>query len=128
MHDGSDTGRTPSSEDLEMSILSDSESDSGRSDEEDEETGLTRKRQRRRRTGRNHNLLSSDTITADKEAEEKLATATLVKNTVINVLLIGLWYTFSISIRQDTQKACGLLGIDYVSQATQGLDLWSYIR
>lgn len=81
-----------------MSILADSESGSDRSDEEDEETGLTRKRRRRRRTSSDLNILSSDTTTADRKAEEKLATATLIKNTVINVLLIGLWYTFSISI------------------------------
>lgn len=96
MHDESETGGPSGSEDLEMSILSDSESDS---DGQDEETGLTRRRQRRRRRPlRNHNLLSSDAINADKEAEEKFVTATLVKNTVVNVLLIGLWYTFSISI------------------------------
>lgn len=98
MREGSDASGPPSSEDMEMSILSDSESESDRSDEEDEETGLTRKRRRRRHTGRNVNLLASDTIRADEEAEEKLATATLIKNTIINVLLIGLWYTFSISI------------------------------
>ncbi|KAK7532829.1 triose-phosphate transporter family-domain-containing protein [Phyllosticta citribraziliensis] len=80
-------------------------SSSGLDDEEgltdDEETGLTSKdrRKRRRRKRRNTRLderIASD-VTISKE-EEKIATATFVKASLINTTLIALWYFFSISI------------------------------
>ncbi|KAK7513167.1 triose-phosphate transporter family-domain-containing protein [Phyllosticta citriasiana] len=79
--------------------LDDDDDDDGLTD--DEETGLTSKdrRKRRRRKRRNTRLderIASD-VTISKE-EEKIATATFVKASLINITLIALWYFFSISI------------------------------
>lgn len=75
------------------------EDDDGLTD--DEETGLTckdrrRRRRRRRRNARLDERIASD-VTISKE-EEKIATATFVKASLINITLITLWYFFSISI------------------------------
>ncbi|KAL2358392.1 triose-phosphate transporter family-domain-containing protein [Cryomyces antarcticus] len=80
------------------------EMDNLHSDEElvdDEETGLTghdrrkRGRRKRRNTRLDERILGNVEIT---KGEEKLATQTLLRTSLINCLLIGLWYLFSISI------------------------------
>ena len=70
--------------------------------EDDEETGLThteRKERRRRKHNKTHldeRFAGSDA--AWKAEESKIARATMLKNIIINTILVGLWYTFSISI------------------------------
>ncbi|KAF1963504.1 TPT-domain-containing protein [Byssothecium circinans] len=69
--------------------------------EDDEETGLTgRDRRRRRRRKRRNTLLDQRIVPEVKltKEEEKTANQTLVRSLMINAILIGLWYTFSISI------------------------------
>jgi len=85
---------------------SDREMEDSRSDDEgvedDEETGLThteRKKRRRRKQKKQQRL--DERIVGDgdgRSPEERLAAASMFRDTIINVLLIGLWYTFSISI------------------------------
>lgn len=93
---GSDISGATTSDDMEM--------DEMRSDDEltdDEETGLTHaeRKKRRRRKSRNQRLDQRVAPGEDvQQAEERMATASLIKNMVINAVLIGLWYTFSISI------------------------------
>lgn len=92
----SDYSAGPSSSDLEM--------DDMRSDEElddDEETGLTHADRRKRRRRKRKNTRLDERVMGDgkiTKEEERLATATMLKTSLINGLLIGLWYTFSISI------------------------------
>jgi hypothetical protein len=84
------------SEDMELNDLSE---DEGLQD--DEETGLTgkdkgrRKRKRRRNTLLDQRVAAEVTITAE---EKKEADQSVLKNSLINGLLIGLWYLFSLSI------------------------------
>jgi solute carrier family 35 protein C2 len=84
------------SDDVELSAMSD---DEGLQD--DEETGLTgkdkqkRKRRRRRNTLLDHRIAGEGQITHDEKQE---ATKSVVKNSLINVCLIGMWYLFSLSI------------------------------
>ena len=99
-----DDGAWSSSDTLEL--------DEMRSDEElddDEETGLTegQRKQRTRRKEQNAQLdghvsgaasIRSGGVESTRTAEEKLVSATMLKNTIINALLIALWYSFSISI------------------------------
>ncbi|OCK78262.1 TPT-domain-containing protein [Lepidopterella palustris CBS 459.81] len=94
--DNSDSSNKTESTDLE---LDDMNSDEGL--EDDEETGLTgRDRQRRRRRKRRHTRLDERVIGDVKitKEEEKLATQSMMRSLLINALLIGLWYLFSISI------------------------------
>ena len=83
------------SEDVEMEALS----EDGLQD--DEETGLTgkdkgrRKRKRRRNTLMDQRIAADLTITAE---EKKEADQNVVKKSLINGLLIALWYLFSLSI------------------------------
>ncbi|KAF1848568.1 TPT-domain-containing protein [Cucurbitaria berberidis CBS 394.84] len=69
--------------------------------EDDEETGLTKRDRRRRRRRKRRNtqldqrIVPEDTYTKE---EKKLADQTLLKSMLVNGLLIGLWYLFSISI------------------------------
>ncbi|ORY11843.1 triose-phosphate transporter family-domain-containing protein [Clohesyomyces aquaticus] len=92
----SDSSGKTESTDLE---LDDMRSEDGL--EDDEETGLTGRdrRQRRRRKRRNTRLdqrvVEEVRFTKD---EEKLANQSLIHSMLINTLLIGLWYLFSISI------------------------------
>ncbi|KAF2135040.1 TPT-domain-containing protein [Dothidotthia symphoricarpi CBS 119687] len=69
--------------------------------EDDEETGLTqRDRRRRRRRKRRNTLLDQrivPEITYTKE-EKKMADQNLMRSMMVNGVLIGLWYLFSISI------------------------------
>ena len=98
-----DNGTWSSSDTLEL--------DEMRSDDElddDEETGLTegQRKQRTRRKEQNAQLDGQVSGAASmnsgpgsiRTAEEKLVSAAMLKNTIINVLLIALWYSFSISI------------------------------
>lgn len=89
----SDDGST--SEDVELNELS----DDGLQD--DEETGLTGKDKAKRKRRRRRNTLLDQRIAADVQitAEEKReADQNVVKRSLINGLLIGLWYLFSLSI------------------------------
>jgi solute carrier family 35 protein C2 len=84
------------SDDVELSAMSD---DDGLQD--DEETGLTGKDKQRRKKRRRRNTLLDQRIAGDGRvtAEEKNeANKSVVKNILVNVSLIGLWYLFSLSI------------------------------
>jgi solute carrier family 35 protein C2 len=84
------------SEDVELEDLSEED---GLQD--DEETGLTgkdkgkRKRKRRRNTLMDQRIAGEVKITAE---EKKEADQNVLKKGLINALLIGLWYIFSLSI------------------------------
>ncbi|KAF2640202.1 TPT-domain-containing protein [Massarina eburnea CBS 473.64] len=83
------------SDDLELGDMS------GDGLEDDEETGLTGSDRRRRRRRKRRNTLLDQRIVPEgrlTREEEKTANQTLVRSLVINAILIGLWYTFSISI------------------------------
>ncbi|KAF4629304.1 hypothetical protein G7Y89_g8844 [Cudoniella acicularis] len=85
------------SEDVESKL--DDLSDDGLQD--DEETGLTGKDKDRRRRRRRKNTLLDQRIAPGitiTEEEKKEADVNVVKNIVINGILIGLWYLFSLSI------------------------------
>ncbi|KAI9048245.1 hypothetical protein LZ554_008040 [Drepanopeziza brunnea f. sp. 'monogermtubi'] len=95
------TSDDSTSEDLELDELS----DDGLQD--DEETGLTgkikgRRRQRRRKITLLDQRIAGDGHVGAKIAitaeEKKEADQNVVKNSLINGLLIGLWYVFSLSI------------------------------
>jgi solute carrier family 35, member C2 len=100
---GEDGGRS-SSDTMEMDeIQSYEELD------DDEETGLTegQRKKRTRRKEENRQLDGRVSVAASVHSasagsmgttEEKLVSATLLKNIIINSLLIALWYSFSISI------------------------------
>ena len=83
------------SEDLELEDMT----DDGLQD--DEETGLTgkdkgrRKRRRRRNTLLDQRIAGESKITAEEKRE---ADQNVIKKGLINGLLIGLWYIFSLSI------------------------------
>ncbi|KAL1595194.1 hypothetical protein SLS60_009882 [Paraconiothyrium brasiliense] len=70
--------------------------------QDDEETGLTgRDRRRRRRRKRRNTLLENRVVPEEvkfTKEEEKIANQDLIQSMLINALLIGLWYLFSISI------------------------------
>ncbi|CAG8960556.1 hypothetical protein HYFRA_00013379 [Hymenoscyphus fraxineus] len=83
------------SEDLEMDNLT----DDGLQD--DEETGLTGKDRGRRNSKRRRNTLLDQRIAGDVKItaeEKKQADQNVLKNMVINGILILLWYLFSLSI------------------------------
>ncbi|KAK8088234.1 nucleotide-sugar transporter [Apiospora hydei] len=67
---------------------------------DDEETGLTRKDRRRKREKRRRNTRLDNRIARENltEQERKEANQNVVKKIVINAVLIGLWYFFSLSI------------------------------
>lgn len=78
---------------------------------DDEETGLTEAERKSRTRRKNENIRLDGRVAGDsgsgrdvildpggKIAEQKLLTPIMVKNLMINALLIGLWYSFSISI------------------------------
>lgn len=78
-------------------------SDDSLSDEDlhdDEETGLTtkdkrRKRQKKRRNTQLDQRIVRESITAEEKRE---ADQNVVKKSLVNLTLIGLWYLFSLSI------------------------------
>ena len=91
---GDDDERS-TSEDVELDNLS----DDGLQD--DEETGLTGKDKGRRKRKRRRNTLLDQRIAGDVKItaeEKKEADQNVVKKMLINGLLIGLWYLFSLSI------------------------------
>ncbi|EMC95732.1 hypothetical protein BAUCODRAFT_34503 [Baudoinia panamericana UAMH 10762] len=84
--------------DVDMDEL-ESFNDDAAGPEDDEVTGLThmhRKHKRRRRRG--HDTLDGPSSDNQNAAEQRLATAALMRDMMINGFLIALWYTFSISI------------------------------
>lgn len=87
-----------------VSSGSDWEMDDIRSDEgleDDEETGLTIQDRQKRTRRKRRNTLADERVVPDSEIskeEERLATASFMRDAIINSILIGLWYTFSISI------------------------------
>lgn len=71
--------------------------------DDDEEAGLTKRERKRQRRQRQNNTHLDERImagSADVQAAEqsKLVNAGMLKNIIINAILVGLWYTFSISI------------------------------
>ncbi|KAH6619784.1 triose-phosphate transporter family-domain-containing protein [Chaetomium sp. MPI-SDFR-AT-0129] len=77
--------------------------DDGLSDEDlhdDEEAGLTGKdKRRKRRKKRKNQLLDQRVVSDDISPEEKKeADRNVLKNLIINIVLIGLWYLFSLLI------------------------------
>jgi solute carrier family 35 protein C2 len=85
------------SEDMELGELSDDDL------QVDEETGLTAKDKKRRGKRRRKNTLLDQRIVGDvvggiTEEEKKEADQYVVKNLLVNGILIGLWYLFSLSI------------------------------
>ena len=94
----------------ESSTTDDLEMDEMRSDDEledDEETGLTEPQRKKRSRRRNRytrldervsEAASINTNASVSSTEQKLLTPTIVRNMTVNSLLIGLWYSFSISI------------------------------
>ncbi|KAE8443023.1 hypothetical protein EG329_002417 [Mollisiaceae sp. DMI_Dod_QoI] len=83
------------SEDMELDDLS----DDGLQD--DEETGLTGKDKNQRKRRRRRNTLMDQRVAADvkiSEEEKKEADQFVLKNLLLNGILIGLWYLFSLSI------------------------------
>ncbi|KAI5206193.1 TPT-domain-containing protein [Aureobasidium subglaciale] len=87
-----------------VSSGSDWEMDDIRSDdglEDDEETGLTVQDRQKRTKRKRRNTMADERIVPESEVskeEERLASASFMRDAIINCILIGLWYTFSISI------------------------------
>ncbi|KAH0548680.1 hypothetical protein GP486_007776, partial [Trichoglossum hirsutum] len=84
------------SESVELDEL-DSEDDA----EDDEETGLTARERRRRRRWKRRNTRMDERVIGDLKAtkeEEREADQSVLRRSIVNVILIGLWYTFSLSI------------------------------
>ncbi|KAH8725523.1 triose-phosphate transporter family-domain-containing protein [Phaeosphaeriaceae sp. PMI808] len=91
------------SDDESLSDSTDLELDDMSADglDDDEETGLTKRdRRRRRRRKRRNTLLDQRVVPTDTytKEEKKLADQNLLQSMMINGVLIGLWYLFSISI------------------------------
>lgn len=83
-------------EDVELSALSEDEGV-----QDDEETGLTGKDKLRRKKRRRRNTLLDQRIVGESRAtaeEKKEATQSVVKSSLINLSLIGMWYFCSLSI------------------------------
>jgi solute carrier family 35 protein C2 len=92
---GDDDDERSASEDVELNDLSDDAL------QDDEETGLTGKDKGRRKRKRRRNILLDQRIVGDVKItaeEKKEADQNVVKKSLINGLLIGLWYLFSLSI------------------------------
>ncbi|KAF2232815.1 TPT-domain-containing protein [Viridothelium virens] len=69
--------------------------------DDDEETGLTQKDRKRRRRRKRRNTLMDERVAGGyklSKEEEDMATQSIVKATIINAVLVGLWYLLSISI------------------------------
>ncbi|CAD0083003.1 unnamed protein product [Aureobasidium vineae] len=95
-YDEEDTNPVSSGSDWEMDDI---RSDEGL--EDDEETGLTAQDRQKRTRRKRRNTLADERIVPDSEIskeEERLASASFMRDAIINSILIGLWYTFSISI------------------------------
>ncbi|KAF4964370.1 hypothetical protein FSARC_7695 [Fusarium sarcochroum] len=97
-----------SEEDLDangFAVRKDESADDSFSDEDlqdDEETGLTRKDKQKRQKKRSRNTQFDQRIARDKkdisQEERKEADKTVAKTILVNVVLILLWYLFSLSI------------------------------
>ncbi|KAH7118928.1 triose-phosphate transporter family-domain-containing protein [Dendryphion nanum] len=95
-HSDSDSSEKTDSDDHELDDMS-----SRDGLEDDEETGLTGRDRRRRRRRKRRNTRLDQRIVEERrftKEEEKLADQNLLHSMLINVVLIGLWYLFSISI------------------------------
>jgi solute carrier family 35, member C2 len=80
------------SENLELDEL-----DSEDNVEDDEETGLTAREQRRRRRQKRRNTRIDERIIGDLKVtkeEEREADQSVLKRSIVNVVLIGLWYVW----------------------------------
>ncbi|KZF24396.1 TPT-domain-containing protein [Xylona heveae TC161] len=92
----SDHGSQVPSEELELgSLASDEEA------MEDEELGLTRHERRDRRTRKRRHMRMDERVVEDPKysrEEEQVADRAVVKKSIVNGILICLWYFFSLSI------------------------------
>jgi hypothetical protein len=94
--DGSDASSMSSSEELELNELA---SDAG--SEADEETGLTGKESRKYVQKQRQNVRLDARIAGNapiSEEVKKLADQHVLKDLLVNAVLIGLWYIFALSI------------------------------
>lgn len=70
--------------------------------EDDEETGLTQQERSKRKRRKRRNTLMEERISQDNKdiakEEQRLANASFYRDSLINAILIAMWYTFSISI------------------------------
>lgn len=94
-----------------ISSGSDWEMDDIRSDEgleDDEETGLTAQDRQKRMKRKRRSTMADERIVPNGEIskeEERLATQSFMHHAIINAILIGLWYSFSISISVVSHNA-----------------------
>ncbi|EME81354.1 uncharacterized protein MYCFIDRAFT_155540 [Pseudocercospora fijiensis CIRAD86] len=97
--EGKSASESDQSTDMEMSSIHSSDAEDLT---EDEETGLTETERKKRRRRKRQDAEPANRIAGDtnlQAAEEKgIAKATMIRRLAINGLLIGLWYSFSISI------------------------------
>ena len=96
--DGEDASGSSGISDADIEI-DDTGSDEGLDD--DEETGLTRKDRKKRRRRKRRNTLMDERVAGGyslTKEEEDMATKDIIKSTLMNVVLVGLWYLLSISI------------------------------
>ena len=112
-------------EDMEMEELGDEE---GLSD--DEETGLTkidkRKRKKRRRTTIGLDArIGGSTMTAKQE--QKIADKAVLRSLIINIILIGSWYFFSLSLSIVSISALSQENDLLIGSAVQQVDVWREI-
>ena len=100
---GNDGRKTKETDSLPRSS-SDWEMDDMGSDgglEDDEETGLTQQQKMKRKRRKRRNTLMDERIVQEDsmlKEEQRLANASFYHDAIINSILIGLWYSFSISI------------------------------
>lgn len=112
-YDDNENHTASSSSDWEMDDMDDTFSGDGL--EDDEETGLTqqermkRKRRKRRNTRIDERIVEESAITVE---EKRIASQNFLRASLINGILIGLWYTFSISI----SVVCFACLLDYKHQ------------
>lgn len=101
--EGSDFSSNSTSDDVELSHLA---SEDALTD--DEETGLTRKDKEHRKRKRRRNTRLDGRIAGNTKSlkqEQKDADRNVIKAMIINVVLIVLWYIFSLSISIVGQNA-----------------------
>lgn len=98
-YDENENHTASSSSDWELDDIDDSFSGDGL--EDDEETGLThpermkRKKRKRRNTRIDERIIEESVITSE---EKRLASQNFLRESLINAILIAMWYIFSISI------------------------------
>lgn len=112
-----------------VSSGSDWEMDDIRSDEgleDDEETGLTVQDRQKRTRRKRRNTLADARVVPDgdmSKEEERLATESFMRDAIINSILIGLWYTFSISISVVSHALCPCSILDTYLLIVQQMDV-----